>query len=129
MEWDSPKTRAIQLAFIGSRAQTRLSTHDPDLTQLQAFEHKQRRIEGRVTTQNDNLRRDKRATSDMKMKRVTSDNHLGYEDVTTSGKGKIATLDNLLGHEDEENDVIRRTSPKALHKNLDGFRDQSGRNS
>ena len=37
----------MQLAFIGSMAQTRLSTHDPDLAQLQAFEPDQRRIAGR----------------------------------------------------------------------------------
>ena len=39
----------MQLAFIRSKAQARLSTHDLDLTQLQAFEPKQRRIEGRMT--------------------------------------------------------------------------------
>ena len=33
----------MQLAFIGSQTQARLSMHDPDLTQLQAFEPKQRR--------------------------------------------------------------------------------------
>ena len=71
-----------------------MSTHDPDLTQLQAFEPKQRKIEGRITSQNDHL-----------------------------GKVKRATSDNQLGHEDEENDVKRRTSPKALHKDLDGFED------
>ena len=38
----------MQLAFIGSQAHTRSSTHDLDLTQLQAFEPEQRRIEGQV---------------------------------------------------------------------------------
>ena len=86
--------------FIGSQAQTRLSTRDPNLTQLQAFEPKQRIIEGRMTAQS---------------------NHLG--------KDKRATLDNQLGYENEEHDVIRRTSPKALHMDLDGFGNQPGRNS
>ena len=39
--------------FIRSQAQTRLSTHDPDLTHLQAFELEKRRIEGHMTAQND----------------------------------------------------------------------------
>ena len=30
----------MQIAFIGSQAKTRLSTHDPNLTQLQEFEPK-----------------------------------------------------------------------------------------
>ena len=45
-------TDVIRLAFIGSQAQTRLSTHDSELTKLQAFEFEQRRIEGRMTAQN-----------------------------------------------------------------------------
>ena len=136
----SPKTRAIQLVFIESHAQTQLSRHDLDVIQLQAFEPEQRNIERRMTAQNDHLGKDKRATSDNQLryeeettsgkgKRTTSDNQLGYENETTSGKGKQATLDNQLGHEDEENDVKRRTSPKALHKDLDEFGDQPGRKS
>ena len=73
-----------------------------------------------MTVQNDHLGKGKRATSD---------NQLGYEDEITSGKGKRATSDNQFGHEDEENDVKRRISPKALHKNLDGFGDQLRQNS
>ena len=57
MEWDKSKTRDMQLEFIGSQAQTRLSTHDLDLIQLQAFEPKQRRIEGQIMAQNDHLRK------------------------------------------------------------------------
>ena len=45
----------MQLAFIGSQVQTRLSTHDLDRTQSQAFEPEQRRIEGQMTSQNDPL--------------------------------------------------------------------------
>ena len=48
-------TRVMQLAFIGRQAQTQLSMHDPDLTQLQAFEPEHMTIEGRITTQNDPL--------------------------------------------------------------------------
>ena len=135
----SPRTRAIQLVFIGSQT-TRFSRHDPDLTQLLAFMPEQRRIEGRMTAQNDHLGNGKRATSDNQLryedettlgkgKRATLNNQLGYEDETTSGKGKRTTLDNQFGHEDEENDVKQKTSPKALHKDLDGFGDHSGRNS
>ena len=47
----------MQLGFIGSQAYTRLSTHDPDLTQLQAFELEQRKIEGQMTAQNDPLKK------------------------------------------------------------------------
>ena len=46
--------------------------------------------------------------------------------MTILGKSKLATSDNQLEHEDEENDVKRRTSPKALHEDLDGFGDQPG---
>ena len=38
----------MQLAFIGSQAWTRLSTHDPDLTHLQAFKPGHKRIEGKM---------------------------------------------------------------------------------
>ena len=64
-----------------------------------------------------------------KGKRATSDNQLKYEYETTSKKDKRATSDNQFGHEDEENDVKQRTSPNALHKDLDGFGDQLGWNS
>ena len=135
----SPRTRAIHLVFIGSQA-TRLSRHDLDLTELLAFVLEQRRMEGRMTAQNDHLGNGKRATSDNQLryedettlrkgKRATSNNQLGYEDETTSGKGKQITSDNQFGHEDKENDVKQRTSPKALHKNLYGFGDHPGRNS
>ena len=88
--------------------------HDSDLIQLQAFEPKQRKIEGRIIVENDHLR---------KGKRVTSNNQLGHEDETTSRKCKQATSDNQLRHEDKENGVKRRSSPKTLHKDLDGFED------
>ena len=73
-----------------------------------------------MTTQNDYLGKGKRATSD---------NQLKYEDETTSEKGKQATSNNRLGYEDEENNVKQRTSPKALHKDLDRLGDQSEWNS
>ena len=87
-----------------------------------------------MTTQNDHLEKGKRATSNNQLeyedettsgkgKIATSENQLMYEDETTSGKGKRATSDNQLRHEDEENNVIRRTSPKVLHKDVDGFGD------
>ena len=47
----------MQLAFVGSEAQTQISKHDLYLTELQAFKSEQRRIEGRMAAQNDHLRK------------------------------------------------------------------------
>ena len=69
--------------------------YDSDLIQLQSFELEHRRIERRMTAQNDPLGRQSSYLG----------HQLRYEDETTSRKGKRTTLDNQLRHEDEENDV------------------------